>query len=227
MARLYIVATPIGNLEDITLRAQRILIQVPYVACEDTRHSGRLLAHLGARATLLSCRSQNSAQCIARVLGILATGADIAYISDAGTPGISDPGSALVAEVRAAGYTVEPIPGVSAVTTLVSVSGVAGRGWLFEGFLSPKSGKRRRRLEELCERDEPFVLYESPHRFAKLMEELVAVAPQSQLVVGRELTKLHEQVAVGTASELAAQIEAGAIPIKGEFVVLVAPPKNG
>lgn len=227
MGRLYVVATPIGNLEDITLRAANVLRSVPFVACEDTRHSGRLLAHLGARPTLLSCRSHNTAQCVARVLGILESGADIAYISDAGTPGVSDPGAALVAQVRAAGHTIEPIPGVSAVTTLVSVSGVAGRGWLFEGFLSTKSGKRLRRLEELLARGEAFVLYESPHRIGKLAAELVSIEPHCRVVVGRELTKLHEQIVDVSAAELVAALEDGRVPVKGEFAVLVVSEKNG
>lgn len=228
MGRLYVVATPIGNLGDMSSRALEVLGRVDRIACEDTRHSRPLLTHFGISAPLVSCRSQSATSgCTRQVLELLARGADVAYISDAGTPGVSDPGSALVREVRAAGYEIVPIPGASAVTTLLSVSGIAGRGWFFEGFLPPKGAKRKKRLVELTSRREAFVLYEAPHRIIRLFEELVEVAPHFQVVVGRELTKLHEQISTGTVVEIAKKLESGGIPVRGEFVVLVWPGKNG
>lgn len=227
MGRLYVVATPIGNLGDISSRALDVLRGVEKIACEDTRHSRHLLTHFGISAPLLSCRSQNAAGgCVRQVLEILARDADVAYISDAGTPGVSDPGSSLVREVRAAGHEVIPIPGASAVTALLSVSGIAGRGWFFEGFLPPKGAKRTRRIAELAERREAFVLYEAPHRIIRLFEELRAEVPEFEVVIGRELSKLHEQILTGSVSEIVQNLESGVIPVRGEFVVLVWPGKN-
>lgn len=221
MAGLSIIATPIGNLGDITYRAVEVLRAATAIFCEDTRHSRKLLTHLGVSAPLHSCRGQNTATCVPRVLQLLAEGADISYLSDAGTPGVSDPGSRLVRAVRDAGYPVIPIPGASAVTALLSVSGVAGRGWFFEGFLPPKGAKRHRRLAELAARGEPFVVYESPHRISKIFGELCAAAPGHRVVCGRELTKLHEQIVEGTVESVADQLESGAIPARGEFAILV------
>ncbi len=221
MGRLYIIATPIGNLGDITYRAVETLSASRAVFCEDTRQSRKLMSHLGISLPLHSCRGQNSASCIPRVLQLLDDGADISYLSDAGTPGISDPGSRLVRATREAGHDVVPIPGASAVTALISVSGVAGRGWFFEGFLPPKGAKRVRRLTELAGRGDPFVLYESPHRIGKLFDELREAAAGFQVVVGRELTKLHEQIVGGTVEDVAEMLANGGIPTRGEFAVLV------
>jgi len=228
MGRLYVVATPIGNLGDISERALSVLREVEAIACEDTRHSRRLLTHFGISRQLISCRSQAAdGGCVRGVLDILARDADVAYISDAGTPGVSDPGSTLVREVRSAGHQVIPIPGASAVTALLSVSGIAGRGWFFEGFLPPKGAKRTRRLADLAERREAFVLYEAPHRIVRLFGELREIVPHYQTVVGRELTKLHEQIVAGSVGDIAQKLESGGIPARGEFVVLVWPGKNG
>lgn len=227
MGRLYVVATPIGNLGDITQRALKVLRSADAIACEDTRHSRRLLTHFGISAPLISCRNQApGSNCLRGVLDFLGDDADVAYISDAGTPGVSDPGSTLVREVRSAGHAVIPIPGASAVTALLSVSGIAGRGWFFEGFLPPKGAKRIRRLTELAERREAFVLYEAPHRIVRLFEELREVVPRYETVIGRELTKLHEQISTGTVDEIAQKLESGGIPVRGEFLVLVWPGKN-
>jgi 16S rRNA (cytidine1402-2'-O)-methyltransferase len=155
------------------------------------------------------------------MLELLAEGADIAYVSDAGSPGISDPGSKIARDVRSAGFEVVPIPGPSAVTALLSVSGLAGRGWFFEGFLPPKGRKRLTRIEELVAREEPFALYESPHRIGKLFSELTAAAADWSGVVGRELTKMHEQITVGRVDEIAELVGTSDIPARGEFVVLV------
>ncbi len=184
------------------------------------------MSHLGITTPLASCRGQNASQCVPRAIDFLAQGADIAYVSDAGTPGISDPGSQLVRGARDAGYTVIPIPGPSAVAALVSASGVPGRSWLFEGFLPPKGGRRLKRLEELADRREPFILYESPHRVEKLFQELSGAAAGYHIVLGRELTKLHEEIVVGEVEEIALQLADGRITRKGEFVILVWPGKS-
>jgi 16S rRNA (cytidine1402-2'-O)-methyltransferase len=226
MAHLYIVATPIGNLGDITFRAVEILKSCHTIACEDTRHSRKLLTHCGVSRPLLSCRGQNMAGRIPAILTILGDGGDVAYLSDAGTPGISDPGSSLVRAVRAAGYPIVPIPGPSAVTALVSVSGVAGRGWSFEGFLPPKGKKRLDRMRSLIARGEPVVFYESPHRMGRFLEELRTIAPGHRIVLGREMTKLHEQIVVGTVEEIANMVDNSEIPLRGEFVVLVSGGKS-
>lgn len=221
MGCLYIVATPIGNLGDITFRAVEVLKQAALIACEDTRQSRKLLTHIGVSAPLASCHGHNESRCVPRILELLADGADICYLSDAGTPGISDPGSRLVRAARDEGHQVIPIPGPSAVTALVSVSGVAGRGWFFEGFLPPKGTKRVTRLVELAGRGEPFVLYESPHRIGKLLGELVEAAPGYSVVIGRELTKMYEQIGEFSVKEALDRVTDGTIPAKGEFVVLV------
>lgn len=221
MAGLYIVATPIGNLGDITFRAVEILRTSHTIACEDTRHSRKLLSHCGISRPLLACHSNNVARCTPRILELLREGHDVAYVSDAGTPAISDPGSTIVRAVREEGFPVVPVPGPSAVTALVSVSGIAGRGWFFEGFLPPKGRKRHTRLRELLERGDPVVLYESPHRFSRLVDDFLEVAPGYHAVVGRELTKIHEQIVAGTVEEIRILVDNTTIPCRGEFVVLV------
>lgn len=223
MGSLYMLATPIGNLADLTERAKQLLASDAVLACEDTRTSRKLLHHLGLQAHLVSCRGQNSSTCVPRLLEELSAGRDVVYLTDAGTPGVSDPGAALVRGAREAGHSVVPIPGPSAVTALMSVSGIAGRGWYFEGFLAPKGAKRQTRLRELVARGDPFVLFESPYRVAKLAADLVATAGDWQIVLGRELTKAFEQVAAFSVAEFAQSIEAGDVPTKGEFAILVWP----
>jgi len=218
VAELYIVGTPIGNLGDMTQRAVETLKSVDTIACEDTRHTLKLLNHLGIRKSLLSCHANDEARAASRIVALLAEGKSVAYCTDAGTPGLSDPGAVLVRTARAAGYRVIPIPGPSALATLLSVAGVGGRSVLFDGFTSPKAGKRRARLLALLEREEAFVLYESPFRIHRLLADLAELAPDRPVCVGRELTKIHEEILFGSASEVAA------LPIveKGEFAVLVA-----
>lgn len=223
MGSLYMLATPIGNLADLTERAKRLLASDAVLACEDTRTSRKLLHHLGVRAHLVSCRGQNSGVCVPRLLEQLASGRDVVYLTDAGTPGVSDPGAALVRAAREAGHTIVPVPGPSAVTALLSVSGIAGRGWYFEGFLAPKGAKRRNRLRELVARGDPFVLFESPYRVAKLADDLSVTAPEWQIVSGRELTKAFEQVVACSVAEFRRSIQAHAVPAKGEFAILVWP----
>ncbi len=220
MSTLYMVATPIGNLKDITLRALEILNGVDIIACEDTRHTLRLLNAHGISKKLVSCRSQNEAKAAERIISSLAEGLDVAFVSDAGTPGLSDPGAVLVRAVRDAGWNIIPVPGPSALGTLQSVSGFGGRTLIFDGFLSPKGGKRRRRLDELLSRQETFALYESPFRIVKLLEDLNTLDPDCQLLLGREMTKVYEEFLEGSPKDLLQELK-GRSTIKGEFVLLV------
>lgn len=221
MAILYMVATPIGNLEDITLRAVRTLGEVHTVACEDTRHTLKLLNHLGLKKPLVACYAYDEERGSARVVALLDEGKDVAYCSDAGTPGVSDPGVMLVAMAREAGHRVVPIPGPSALTALASAAGVYCKAFTFDGFPSPKPGRRRSRVAELMVREEAFVMYESPHRVARLLADIASVDPARRVCVGRELTKLHEDIRAGSAEELS-QSYAAACEVKGELAVLVA-----
>lgn len=221
MPTLFVVATPIGNLGDITYRAVEILKACHTVACEDTRRTAKLLSHLEIHKPLLSCRGHNEDHAAAKVNRILEGGGDVAYATDAGTPGVSDPGNRLVARVRQAGHVVIPIPGPSAVTALLSVAPFGGRTVTFDGFLSPKSGKRRRRLEELLARGESFVLYESPHRVVSLLELLTELAPARPMLLGREMTKQHEEYLSGTPPELRDELVSRG-SVKGEFALLLS-----
>lgn len=220
MATLSIVATPIGNLEDITLRALSTLKNADVIACEDTRHTLKLLSHYEIQKPLISCYAYEEEKGAARILGLLNEGKNVAYCSDAGTPGFSDPGGLAARRAREAGHKVEPIPGPCAFAALISAAGFSGRATLFEGFLSPKPGRRRSRLVELMARDESFVVYESPHRIVKLLACLAEIDPERQICVGREMTKIYEEFAVGTASEVLKHFSGPDEP-KGEFAVLV------
>jgi len=230
MGELYIVGTPIGNLEDITLRALETLKKVDYIACEDTRQTLKLLSRYDIHKPLVSCHANDELKASRKIVSLLAGGASVAYCSDAGTPGLSDPGAVLAREARREGYRVVPIPGPSAFAALISVAGFGGRSVLFDGFPSPKASRRKTRLAELLAREEAFVLYESPFRIAKLMRELANLAPEREVCIGREMTKLHEDIRTGKASELAVLFEAESgtslqespIPVRGEFAILVS-----
>lgn len=224
MACLYLVATPIGNLGDITLRALETLKAVDVIACEDTRHSLKLLTHYGIKKPLVACYAYDEEKGAARILGLLSEGKEVAYVSDAGTPGLSDPGALAVRKAREAGHRVIPIPGPSAFSALVSAAGIGGRAFLFEGFLSPKPGRRRSRLAELMAREEAFMVYESPHRIAKLLADIVAIDAERPICLGREMTKLHEEILFAPASELLSRFS-GEGEGRGEFSVLVSPGK--
>ena len=221
MAVLYIVGTPIGNLGDITMRALETLRFVDVVAAEDTRHTLELLTHFEIRKPMISCRAQNEEAAAQKIIDLLKKGQNVAYASDAGTPGISDPGSVLAYNVRQAGFGVVPIPGACAFATLVSVAGPGGKTLVFEGFLSPSPGKRRKRLRELLEEKKAFVLYESPFRIVKLLTDIADIEGSRRVVVGRELTKMHEEIVDGPAAEVC-QNFASRQSIKGEFAVFVA-----
>ncbi len=219
MATLYIVATPIGNLKDITYRAVETLKEVDVIACEDTRHTRGLLNHYGISGRLISCRSENEEASAQGIVQLLDSGQTVAYVSDAGSPGMSDPGAKVVAAVRDAGFTVIPLPGASAATTLISVSR-GGKGVLFEGFLPKKPGKRRRRLEELMEREDSALVYESPFRIVKVCQEIAAIDPTRMILIGREMTKMYEEYIEGPAKEVLADLESRK-SIKGEFALLI------
>ena len=223
MSKLFIVATPIGNLNDITLRAINTLREADVIACEDTRHTQTLLTHLGITGKrLIACHAHNEAASSQGIVGLLGQGLNVAYCSDAGTPGVSDPGSRLVRVVREAGFDIVPIPGASASVTLISASGLAGKTFTFEGFLSPKSGRRKSRLKELLEREEAFIVYESPFRILKTLGELRDLDDSRHLVLGREMTKAFEQFIYGTPSEVIAELKV----VKGEFALVVLPPSK-
>jgi 16S rRNA (cytidine1402-2'-O)-methyltransferase len=225
MSTLYIVGTPIGNLGDITFRAIETFKTVDVIAAEDTRHTLQLLTHFEIRKPLVSCRAQNEEFAGQKIIRMLAEGQTVAYASDAGTPGISDPGAVLAGLARKAGHDVVPIPGPSAFATLVSVAGAGGKTLIFEGFLSPKPGRRRLRLRELAATGDAFVLYESPFRIVKLLTDLADIESERRVVVGRELTKLHEEIVEGTVAEMRDNF-AARDKILGEFAVFVSGNKN-
>jgi len=221
---LYVVATPIGNLRDVTLRALETLAAADRIACEDTRVTRVLLDRYAIRAPLLSYNDHNAAERRPRLLELLAEGRAVVLVSDAGTPLVSDPGYKLVAEATAAGHPVVPIPGASALLAALVASGLPSDAFLFAGFLSPKSEARRHRLEELARVPATLIFYESPHRLAETLADLAAVlGPTRPAVVARELTKHFEEVVRAPLGPLARDFESR--PVKGEIVVLVGPPE--
>lgn len=225
MSTLYIVGTPIGNLGDITFRAIETFKSVDVIAAEDTRHTLQLLSHFEIRKPLVSCRSQNEKTAGEKIIKMLDDGQTVAYASDAGTPGISDPGAILAGMARQAGHTVVPIPGASAFASLVSVAGAGGKTLIFEGFLSPKPGRRRSRLRELLGTGDAIVLYESPFRITKLLTAVADIDSNRRVVVGRELTKLHEEIIEGSAAEMRDEF-ASRTKILGEFAIFISGNKN-
>uniref|UniRef100_A0A831WYK6 Ribosomal RNA small subunit methyltransferase I n=1 Tax=Thermorudis peleae TaxID=1382356 RepID=A0A831WYK6_9BACT len=223
MGTLYLVATPIGNLEDITLRALRTLREVPLIAAEDTRHARKLLAHYGIETKLVSFHERSPPARVAELMEALERH-DVAVISDAGMPGISDPGLVLVREAAARGFDVVPVPGPSAVTAAVAVSGLVEDGFLFLGFLPRRASERRRQLESLAGLPFPLVLYEAPHRLRETLRDLEATLGDRPLAICRELTKLHEEVSHLTIGEALRRYEAEAP--RGEFVLVVGAPES-
>jgi len=218
---LYIVATPIGNLDDITLRAIEVLRSVDLVAAEDTRHSQHLLAHLGISKKMLSLHEHNELGRIQQILSDLEKGLQIALVSDAGTPLISDPGFPLVRAVVEAGYRVMPVPGVSSVITALSAAGLPTDKFSFHGFLPHKNSERISRLEALKNVDGTHVLFESTHRIERLMQQVNQLMPEAQLVIAKELTKRHENFIRGSAQQCLQVFEQDPLLKKGEFVVLL------
>jgi 16S rRNA (cytidine1402-2'-O)-methyltransferase len=222
---LYLVATPIGNLEDITLRALRTLKESDVIAAEDTRRTGLLLKHFEISKPLISYFQFNEAKRSEQIIERLRRGEKVALVTDAGTPGISDPGERVVKTAIAAGLRVEAVPGACALVTGLTASGLSTDEFHFIGFLPHKSGQRRTQLERLKTVSGTLVLYESPYRIGKLLTELAEVLPERKVVLARELTKKFEEFLRGTAAEIIAQI--GNRTLKGEFVVAVEGPENG
>ena len=225
MSELYMVGTPIGNLGDITFRALETFKAVDVVAAEDTRHTLELLTHFEIRKPMISCRAQNEEFAAKKIIEILDQGQKVAYASDAGEPGISDPGAVLAGLARKAGHKVIPVPGPSAFAALVSVAGAGGKTLIFEGFLSPKPGRRRSRLRELMAMDAAVVLYESPYRVVKLLQDIADIDSERRIVVGRELTKVHEEINDGTAAEILADYSSRN-KVLGEFAIFISSNKN-
>lgn len=218
---LYVVATPIGNLEDITLRALRILKEVDAVLAEDTRVTKKLLTRYEISNSVVRLDAHMEAKRAGDIIERLENGENLALVTDAGTPAISDPGSRLVAAARAAGIRIEVIPGPSSVIAALSIAGMPTEEFLFLGFLPHKKG-RQTALAYVAGALVPVVLFESTHRILKLLKELAEHAPDRKIVIAHELTKIHEEVLTGTALELAARLTAEPVKQKGEFVVIVA-----
>lgn len=221
MSKLSIVATPIGNMEDITLRALRTLKECDVIYAEDTRVVSKLLARYEIKKPLQRLDATTESKKAEEIVARLESGEHVVYVSDAGTPGISDPGSRLVARARAAGAQIEAIPGASALTAALSIAGLASDAFTFFGFLPHKKG-RQTLLKKIAEGDIPVVLYESPHRILKLLEEL-AQHQVSHVIIARELTKVHEELISGTPTELLAHFAAHPDTVRGEFVAIVTP----
>jgi 16S rRNA (cytidine1402-2'-O)-methyltransferase len=216
---LYVVATPIGNLEDVTLRALRVLKEVGLIACEDTRRTRTLLAHFGIHAPVTSYFEHNKLTKGPAILRALSEGKSVALVTDAGTPGISDPGFLLVKAAREAGVPVVPVPGPSAVIAALSAAGVPADRFVFDGFLPMKPGRRLRRLEALRDLEMTVVCYESPHRILASLEAIAQVFADREIVAAREMTKQFEEIVRGTARELAERFAAG--HVRGEFTLII------
>lgn len=223
---LYLVATPIGNLEDITYRAVRVLREVNLIACEDTRHTRKLLDHYGIAKPLTSYHEHNEAERAAELVARLSAGTNVALVSDAGMPLVSDPGYRVVAAALRAGVPVVPIPGPAALLAAVAASGLATDAFFFAGFLPPKSGQRARALEALRDQTATLVFYEAPHRILETLEDIERIfGPRRPVVVARELTKIHEEFLRGSASEVRAAL-ASRPSVKGEITLLIGRPQE-
>jgi 16S rRNA (cytidine1402-2'-O)-methyltransferase len=216
---LFVVATPIGNLEDVTLRALRVLKEVHVIACEDTRRTRALLAHFDIHTPTVSYFEHNKLARGPQLLRQLAEGRNVALVTDAGTPGISDPGFMLVRDARAAGIPVVPVPGPAAVAAVLSAAGIPADRFVFEGFLPIKPGRRVNRLTALRELDTTVVLYESPHRILATLEAVATVFGDREIVVGRELTKQFEEIVRAPAAAHRERLAAAGV--RGEFTVVI------
>jgi 16S rRNA (cytidine1402-2'-O)-methyltransferase len=220
--RLWVIATPLGNLGDLSDRARNTIAACDLIACEDTRVTGGLLRHLNLNKPMVAYHDHNEKEFSTQLADKIAAGAQVGLISDAGTPSISDPGFRLTRECRKRGLLVTPIPGPSALITLLSASGLPTNSFRYVGFLAPKSAARRRFLESIQSADETMVLYESCHRIADFLEEMLEIlGPQRVVCVGRELTKMHETIRTGPLGELVPKMKSGSL--KGEFSVAIAP----
>jgi 16S rRNA (cytidine1402-2'-O)-methyltransferase len=221
---LFVVATPLGNLDDISVRALRVLKQVDLVACEDTRRTRALLTHFAIHKPTVSYYEHNKRARGPQILRQLAEGKSVALVTDAGTPGISDPGFLLVREARAQGTPIVPIPGPAALVAALSAAGIPADRFVFDGFPPVKPGKRRHRLSALRAIGTTVVLYESPHRVVATLEAIRDVFGDGEMVVARELTKQFEDIVSAAPSAHLARLAAG--PIRGEFTLVIPPPRD-
>ena len=225
---LFVVATPIGNLEDLTPRARQTLASVDLIAAEDTRHTMRLLSNIGAKPALMALHDHNEEKAAHTVINALESGKDVALVSDAGTPLVSDPGFRLVRDAHKQGIKVVPLPGASAVTAALSAAGLPTDRFCFEGFAPSKRAARRKWLDELADEARTIVLYESVHRISDCLADLEEIfGADRNAFIGRELTKLHEQCVQGPLGELKRQVDEGDIVNKGEFVIVVSGAERG
>ena len=218
---LYVVSTPIGNLEDITHRAVRVLSEVDVIACEDTRHTRKLLNHYGVKTKTVSYHEHNERERAAQLLESLESGSDIAIVSDAGTPGISDPGFRVVRLALENGVPVVPVPGPTALISALVASGLPSDEFFFGGFLPARKSQRRTRLMELTSIPATLVFYEAPHRIAESLRDAREILGEREAVVARELTKLHEEILRGRLSELAQRFSTGEDGTRGEMVLMI------
>ncbi len=224
---LFVVATPIGNREDLTPRARRILGDVDLIAAEDTRHTGRLLSHFGINTRQIALHDHNEEVTVPKLISALKEGKSIALVSDAGTPLISDPGYRVVCAAHAEKIPVSPVPGASAVTAALSVAGLATDRFCFEGFLPNKKVARMNKLRKLCDETRTIVFYESVHRIKEMLKDLDEVLGAGRnAFIGRELSKLHEQCVSATLGDLQDMLADGQIAMKGEFVLVVEGNRN-
>jgi 16S rRNA (cytidine1402-2'-O)-methyltransferase len=217
---LFVVSTPIGNLEDITFRAVRVLGEVDVIACEDTRHTRKLLNHYGITTRTISYHEHNERERAAELVAALKAGSNVAVVSDAGTPGISDPGFRLVHQASANGLQVVPIPGPTALIAALVTSGLPGEEFFFAGFLPSRSAARRARLQQLTALPATMIFYEAPHRVAQTLKDMHDILGEREVVVARELTKIYEELLRGTLSELAVHFSADGAA-RGELVLIV------
>ncbi len=213
------MATPLGNLEDVSSRTAATLGAVAVIACEDTRRTSRLLGHLGISASTVSCHRFNEKHRVESILEQLAAGNDVALVSDGGTPGVSDPGAILVRAALEAGFEVSPIPGPSAVAVLLSASGLGADRYVFDGFLPHRAGERRRRLRAIRDEERTLVFFETPHRILDTLRDLEEVLGPREVVLGRELTKLHETILHGSPGQLIGKL---GTDVRGEITLAVA-----
>ena len=218
---LYVVATPIGNLEDLTHRAGRVLSEVGLVACEDTRHTRKLLNHYGIKTRTVSYHEHNEREQAVNLLELLKSGVDVAVVSDAGTPGISDPGFRIVKTALEQGLQVVPVPGATALISALVASGLPSDEFFFGGFLPARSGQRRARLADLSTIPSTLIFYEAPHRIAASLKDAREVLGEREAVVARELTKLHEEILRGSLSKLATQFSEANREPRGEMVLMI------
>ena len=220
---LYVVATPIGNLADITLRALAVLAHVDIVCAEDMRVTGQLLSAYGIQAKLLSVREHNEQHMADKIIAALAEGKSVAQVSDAGTPAVCDPGAKLAARVREAGFKVVPVAGASAVMAALSVAGVSEPDFYFNGFLPPKAGERQKLLAKWLEADYPVVMFETPHRIEAALADMAALFPERKIVLAREISKTFETFLSGSVAEIQTALQVDSNQSRGEMVLILHP----